>query len=376
MHPFQCSHCQAHVFFENDACLSCGALLAYAPMARRMLALRPQAGLPDPAGPWPSADGGPGLRPCANRAAEAHCNWLLDADEPASQTLCCSCRLTTVLPSLDNPANGPRWQRIEQAKRRLVFTLINLGLAPQPKLGADDPSGLAFHLLEDQPGAASVQTGHDRGTITLNVAEADDDHRETQRVRLGEPARTLLGHLRHEAAHYLQYRWVPEGPATDTCRASFGDDRADYAQALARHYAQGAPADWAQHFISAYASSHPWEDWAETCAHYLLVVDAVQTASAWGLQLTSPVAHTSPLPTDTSDGATDNATPPAQEPDVQQLALEHWLPVAQFLNAMNRSLGHRDSYPFQLPPDVLHKMGVVQQLLRAAAVDNATGVRP
>ncbi|OYU74640.1 MAG: hypothetical protein CFE45_34385, partial [Burkholderiales bacterium PBB5] len=287
MHPFLCSRCGATVFFENDACLSCGAPLGFAPGPAQLLAFDPTAGQAADA-PWLRDDAGAPLRPCANRWTAAHCNWMLHTDDPPEQALCRSCRLTQVLPDLARPGNGLRWQRIEQAKRRLVYTLGRLGLAPLPKQGPADPFGLAFRLLEDEPGQPPVKIGHDRGTVTLNVAEADDDHREAQRVRLHEQDRTLLGHLRHETAHYLQYRWIADTPAAATCRAAFGDERADYAQALQRHYALGPPPDWAQHHISAYASAHPWEDWAETCAHCLLVLDAVETASAWGLQLSGP----------------------------------------------------------------------------------------
>jgi len=356
MYPFQCDRCRTALFFENDSCLSCGAVQGFSPAERQMRAFAPDPNTP-PGSAWPRLDAGPALRPCSNRDSAAHCNWMLDLADPVDQTLCCSCRLTQVLPTLGEPENGLRWQRIEQAKRRLLFTLIDLGLTPVPKQGPDDALGLSFHLLEDQPGQAAVKTGHDRGTITLNVAEADDDLREAARVRLGEPMRTLLGHLRHETAHYLHYRWIEGRPSADDCRAAFGDERADYAQALRQHYEQGPPADWPQHFISAYASSHPWEDWAETCAHYLLVIDAVQTAGAWGLQLDGPAT------------ATLAFADPAQAPEVGQLVLRQWLPVAQFLNAMNRSLGRRDSYPFQMPPPVLHKMGVVQALLQAAGTD-------
>jgi len=354
MHTFSCGHCQATVFFENDRCLSCAAPLGFVPQRGLLLAFEAQADTP-PDGLWQAADGSPALRPCANRHTAARCNWMLDSDEPDGQTLCLSCRLTQVMPALDLADNGLRWQRIEQAKRRLMYTLLGIGLVPQPKQGPGDMQGLAFHLLQDQPGQAPVQTGHDNGVITLNVAEADDDLREALRVHLSEPTRTLLGHLRHETAHYLQYRWIDNTPAADLCRATFGDERADYAQALARHYAEGPPPDWAQHVVSAYASAHPWEDWAETCGHYLLVLDAVQTAAAWGMQLSGPTP------------ASPQAPDVGPAPNVTQLVLQQWLPVAQFLNAMNRSLGRRDSYPYLLPPEVLNKMGVVQQLLRAAA---------
>ncbi|GAP35238.1 hypothetical protein ISF6_0829 [Piscinibacter sakaiensis] len=349
------------VYFENTACSRCGARLGFVPGRREMVAFDPPQD--DPAGAWPcrwdAADGNDAgrpsaLRPCANHVDPVNCNWMLDDGDPALQ--CRSCRLTAVVPDLGKPENGRHWAAIERAKRRLVLTLDDLGLAPRPKRAPDDRDGLAFHLLEALPGGPPVMTGHEDGRITLNVAEADDLQRETIRVSMGEPVRTLLGHLRHEIGHHLQQRWLEDTPAMDECRAVFGDERASYDAALATYYAQGAPPDWPQRHVSAYASAHPWEDWAETCAHLLLVVDAVHTASAWGLRLEGPAART-----DTSAAAEPAALP------VEDLVLQHWLPVAQFLNAMNRSLGLPDAYPFLLPPTVLQKMGLVHRLLREAA---------
>jgi hypothetical protein len=245
---------------------------------------------------------------------------------------------TTSIGSMQKPSNDAR--HVALSCRTRVFD-VKAAKTPEPKQGPDDPMGLAYRLLKVEPAAPAIRTGHEDGVIVINVAEADDDHREAQRVRLGEPQRTLLGHLRHETAHYLQYRWIADTAAMPSCRDRFGDETADYAQALAHHYAEGPPADWSQHFISPYTSSHPWEDWAETCAHYLLVVDAVQTAASWGLQLSG---HLSAAPHDTDLNAPSG---------VQHLMLEQWLPVAQFLNAMNRSLGLLDSYPFQMPAAVL-----------------------
>src|SRR6185295_3673721 len=138
--------------------------------------------------------------------------------------------------------------------------------------------------------------------------------REATRVQFAEPVRTLLGHLRHELAHYLQYRWINGTPAEAECRAVFGDHEADYAASLARYHNEGPPADWQQRFISAYASAHPWEDWADTCAHVLLVTDAVQTAATWGLRLDGTPAQARPRPS--------SRTP------IDRVVLDHWLPVA------------------------------------------------
>jgi hypothetical protein len=301
-----------------------------------------------------AAGADPLFTPCANRVQHDICNWMLDPGD--SNLLCRSCRLTAVIPDLTVAGNITRWAAIEAAKRRLMFTLIEHRLDPEPKTSPDDTKGLAVHLLGTVPGGPPVMTGHAGGTITINIAEADDVEREATRVAFGEPVRSLLGHLRHEFGHYLQQRWIT-GPAAETCRAVFGDEREDYAAALARYHAEGPPADWQQHYVSAYASAHPFEDWAETCAHVLLVSDAVQTAESWGLRLDGPVARARPRS--------------SRSQAMDRVVIEHWLPVAQFLNAMNRSLGLRDSYPYLMPDAVLQKMAAVQRLLAEAAVRNA-----
>ncbi len=390
MTPFRCGQCLHTVFFDNDQCGHCGAWLGFVPSERTMAAFAPVAG--DAAAPWqrlapnaaaaPPADGGvkagatvpsapsapspsttpppTPLQPCANRIQHGVCNWMLDAaDRDAGQVLCCSCRLNRTIPDLSQPGHLERWARFEQAKRRWLYTLLTLGLTPQPKTGDTDGLGLGIHILAPQPGAEAVMTGHADGVITLNLDEADDVHRESARVAFGEPWRTLIGHLRHEGAHYLHHRWVRGNPAAEArFRDTFGDERADYGEALGRYHTQGPVAGWEGHFISAYASAHPHEDWAETCAHWLLVLDAVETAAAWGLRL---------------DSAAANAEPATLAPGgvhtlpVERLMLSLWLPVAQFLNSMNRSLGLRDSYPFLTPSPVLQKMQVVAELLRPEA---------
>lgn len=338
MVPFLCPACGQTVFFENAFCGACGAALGYSPGHGRMVAV---------------PDDDSVVRRCANQARHGFCNWVID--EGDAQELCVSCRLTRVLPDLSVPGNMEAWQKIEQAKKRLVVNLATLGLTPEPKRDENDAEGLSFEFLANVPGEAAILTGHADGVITLNIVEADDARREAIRVAMGEPMRTLLGHLRHEVSHYLQYRWLESDPdAMARCREVFGDEREDYAAALARHHSEGAPEDWPERFISAYASAHPWEDWAETCAHVLLVIDAVQTAAAWGVRLDGPVASAGPADTGVAER-------------VDRLVLEQWLPVAQFLNAMNRSLGHADAYPFLMPDEVLKKMKVVQELLESRA---------
>ncbi len=349
MRIHHCSACGNQVYFENTACGSCGAQLGFMPDRCEIGSfLQTDAnpcwellGRTDPA-TW---------RPCANRLSYAVCNWMLRADDKDS--LCTSCRLTSTVPSLDDAGNGRRWALIEAAKRRLVYTLLDLGVPFHAKRAADDVQGLEFRWLastDQQP----ALTGHQDGVVTLNIVEADDDRRESTRVQFGEPSRTVLGHLRHEVSHHLHQRWVEGSAQEPAFRQLFGDERADYAAALQTHYANGPAADWSDRFISAYASAHPWEDWAETCAHYLLMVDAVETAAAWGLRLHEGL------------GAEPVGERSTADVRVDDLVFRHWLPVARFLNAMSRSLGLRDSYPFLIADPVLEKLRFVQQVLAGA----------
>lgn len=338
MKPFQCGHCGSTVFFENTLCQSCGSALGFRLADNRFVAWLPGADTQAP-------------QACANRDL-AGCNWL--PEDGQTDGLCPSCRLNEVIPDLSQAGDAERWAAVERAKRRLLYTLHDLGLMPAARRGPDDALGLALRIPSPHSGEP-VMTGHLAGVISIDLREADDLHREHQRVSFNEPWRTLLGHLRHEIGHFLHHRWIANHPLRlQRWREVFGDETADYATALKRHHEQGPPPDWSQFHISAYASMHPHEDWAETCAHLLLVLDAVQTAQAWGLQLHSPAATVQ----------LEGSTPvPAQ---VDELVIGQWLPVAQFLNAMNRSLGLADSYPFLLSDRVVLKLRTAMQLLHAA----------
>jgi hypothetical protein len=349
MKAFACGRCGQRVYFETVSCGACGAALAFVPDELAFAAFEVgEDGTWQRLGPQ-----GPAQRPCVNYANEGVCNWAVPAD--SADSLCVSCRTTHVIPALGKPENRTYWSLLEQAKRRLFFSLLSLNL-PAPSKSDDPRHGLSFQFLEEVTPKEHVLTGHDEGVITLNIAEADDARREQMRAHLHEPYRTLLGHFRHESGHYYWDRLVSESPWIDDYRRLFGDERADYVQALQKHYAQPA-ADWAGRFVSLYASSHPWEDWAECWAHYLHIVDGLQTAAAWGLQL-------------------DNALPgsPAVRPraideedaSLQDALVEQWLPVSRFINAMDRSLGSHDSYPFVVPPPVIEKLDFIHKVVGAA----------
>jgi hypothetical protein len=353
MKVFHCDHCQQLVFFENTVCVSCGNTLAYLPDLDLIGSLEPLEG-----GLWRSplarAEGSL-YRLCDNYTKENVCNWAVPATDP--HYLCRSCRLTRVIPNLSVPGHKEAWYKLEVAKRRLVYTLLRLGCPLEDK-SADPERGLAYEFLAETqaPGAPAVLTGHAGGVITVNVAEADDVERERRRINLHEPYRTLLGHFRHEVGHYYWDRLIKESPRVDDFRARFGDERRDYALALRQHYDQGPPADWQRRFVSAYASSHPWEDWAETWAHYLHMTDTLETAAACGLSLkpTRPDEPTleAPLP---SPGS-------RRFGDFDEL-IESWFPVTYALNNLNRGMGLPDAYPFVLPAPAVEKLRFVHETI-------------
>ncbi|KNZ31827.1 MAG: hypothetical protein AD742_15175 [Methylibium sp. NZG] len=358
MKLFHCSGCRQRVFFENLQCEACGARLGYVPLEFEMVAFAAAAGGADDAvgnvpgwqrlGPTGSAQ-----RPCSNYSHEGVCNWMVAADDP--QGLCVSCRTTHVIPALGKPENRTYWNTLEQAKQRVFYTLLTLKL-PVPSLQADPANGMSFHFLEDTSPQQRVLTGHDNGVITLNIAEADDAARETMRAAMREPYRTLVGHFRHELGHYYWDRLIADSPWLDEYRQRFGDERADYATALQQHYAHPMP-DWRLSFVSAYASSHPWEDWAECWAHYLHMIDGLETAAAWGLRLDCPTPGGEPL-----QAVALNLSAPSFEATL----IQQWLPISQFSNAMNRSLGLHDSYPFVVPPPVVAKLDFIHRVVAAA----------
>jgi hypothetical protein len=366
MKIFHCDHCGQLLFFENTECVSCGRRVAYLPDVQLVGSLDPD-GEDRWRSPLPQANKD-GYKLCENDRIERICNWAVPADDDSP--LCVSCRITRVIPNLDVPAHRSAWYRLEVAKRRLLFTLIELGL-PMPTRSDDPERGLTFEFLADGDRAGTpVLTGHAGGVITVNIAEADDAERERRRAAMHEPYRTLLGHMRHESGHYYWDRFVAGTPELDEFRSLFGDDRADYAAALEAYYRHGAPADWQERFVSAYATSHPWEDWAESWAQYLHMVDTLETAAACGLSLRPRRPDEPTLPT--------MPNPVSQQPAAFDQLIESWFPVTYMLNNLNRGLGHADAYPFVLSPQAVAKLRFVHDVVgraRAGAAVKAGDLR-
>jgi hypothetical protein len=299
----------------------------------------------------PDQEAAPLYRRCLNLSTPARCNWLVPQHDPLK--LCRACRLNRTIPDLANqaqPDNGYLWGLIELAKRRLVSSLILLQLPVASRISEDPERGLMFDFLRSPANGPHILTGHDTGLITLNLDEADDAKREAARKAMGEPYRTLLGHFRHEVGHYYWDRLVAATPWMDGFQQLFGDESKDYAASLKRNYAHGPPQDWALHFVSAYASCHPWEDWAECWAHYLHMRDGIDTALSLGLDLDRLDLEVTPF-------TLDELYQPEHPQAGQFLTfLNHWTRLTTMLNEMSRSMGQSDFYPFVLPVEVVAKL--------------------
>jgi hypothetical protein len=347
MKLFECQNCGQLLYFENTLCESCGLRLGYLPDQQVVTALHQVD-----AAAWHSLATPSRLyRFCANAQHDV-CNWMIGIEH--ADVFCAACRHNRTIPDLAAPENLLHWRKIEFAKHRLFYTLLKLRLPLTTR--SEDPNGLAFDFLSPPPSGAGarVVTGHAGGLITLNIAEADDLERERQRKSLGEPYRTLLGHFRHEIAHYFWDHLVANSPAIEKFRQLFGDERKDYEAALRRYYASGPPLDWLERFVTPYASAHPWEDFAETWAHYFHMVDTLETAGAFGLRTRPKVTAQAGLE------AVIDFDPHAAEMD---RILNTWLPLTFAVNSINRSMGQPDLYPFVLSPPVISKLAFLHELI-------------
>ncbi|MEP7313182.1 MAG: putative zinc-binding metallopeptidase [Pseudomonadota bacterium] len=335
MKTFHCDKCDNVLFFENVLCGRCGETVAFDPARTAVVTLTDKP-----------------LKLCRNYAQENVCNWAVGANDPLDY--CLSCRLTRLIPDLTQPGFRDAWFRMEAAKRRMIYTLLGLNL-PVLSKDVDPAQGLAFEFKSDSHAAPGepVLTGHDEGLITLNVAEANDAEREKRRMDMHEPYRTLLGHFRHEIGHYYWDRLIRDTPRLAEYRALFGDESVDYAESLQRHYDQGPPADWNLSYVSTYATSHPWEDWAETWAHYLHMIDSLDTAAACGVTL---------LPSHSDEPVISRIHPDPARERFDRL-MKNWFALTYALNNLNRSMGLQDAYPFVLPDPALAKLRFVHEVI-------------
>ena len=365
MRIFDCQ-CGATIFFDNTHCLACHRELGYLPDERTLSSLEPSEG----GALWRALAARPDsnvYRKCRNYADENVCNWMVAQGD--TSPFCVACRLNDTIPLLDHPANRVYWARLEASKRYLVYSLLELGL-PLTSKSDDAKHGLAFAFLADQPPTDSpagspqkVLTGHNAGLITINVAEADEIEREQARRQMHESYRTLLGHFRHESGHYYWDRLIAGTSWQERGRALFGDETVDYGEALQRYYAAGPAADWPTRFISAYASAHPWEDWAETWSHYLHMIDTLETSKAFGIS--SRQSADDIISRRIFEG-TDYGRPSKLAPSSFAALVRDWVWLSLAINAVNRSMGMRDAYPFVLNKPIADKLEFVHDVIRSA----------
>ena len=347
------------LYFENTLCETCGSTLGYEPDRRpTRMRWRPmlRSGGRSPIAIMPTGS--------VTMPRHAACNWLIPAESP--DRFCLACRHNRTIPALAEGENLLRWRKLGICQTPAFLSAHQAETAACRPIAELPGHGLVFDFLAEaqQPGAAKVMTGHDDGLITLNLQEADDAEREKLRTQMHEPYRTLLGHFRHEIGHFYWDLLVRDGHKLTQCRAVFGDDREDYNQALQRHYADGAPANWQENFISHYATTHPWEDFAETWAHYLHIIDTLETASAFHLGV-HPKTVADP------DLHADITLNPYGAGPIEGL-IEAWLPLTFAVNSLNRSMGIADLYPFILSPTVIAKMGFIHQLVQGSLSEDAT----
>lgn len=364
MKPYPCPNCGRPTHFEVRVCPNCAFTLGYDPASDQLLFLG------DGATTWRDASGTehPAVV-CANNNAYKICNWLVPA--VGNQPLCLACRHNRTIPDLTAPAVPERWAKIEAAKRRLFHTLLHLNLPIETVAEASakrTSPGLAFDFLYDpigeQTGTVQITTGHDAGLITLNLLEADDVQRERMRTGLGEPYRTILGHFRHEVGHYYFSRLIEDTPEVENFRALFGDERISYEDAKSKHYGVGG-SGWSTDYVSAYATMHPWEDFAETFAHLMHIIDALATLDGFGMRMTKwswreedPSVDFDPYHADTG------------------LLVAEWGPFSFAENAINRSMGQADLYPFHLSKTIVAKLDYINRLLQRAGQGDIAGKVP
>jgi hypothetical protein len=342
---FLCQDCKLAIMFENTDCERCGHRLGYLPERQILSAVEPCGR------DWiPLVTPDARYRFCKNWEQRG-CNWMVPAN--AADPFCAACRHNRTIPDISDATNHRRWQKVEAAKRRLIYSLIKLRL-PLPTVASGEREPLVFDILSDASPAEKVVTGHDSGVITISLSEADDATREQNRVSMGEPYRTLLGHFRHEIGHYYWNKLVRDGGQIESCRAVFGDDSLDYGAALQRHYAEGPPSGWQDIFITPYASMHPWEDFAETFAHYIHIADTLETASCFGIRISPKVGNgTLEASTDFDSYDADNIT----------ALINAWAPLIFAVNSLNRSMGQPDLYPFALSPPAVDKLAYIDMLV-------------
>ena len=345
MKTFQCGNCNLVVFFENYTCDNCGHLTGYRAEDRMMLTFKQNADV------LISDREQVEYKYCKNNEYKV-CNWVIEKDDP--EDYCSACQLNRTIPNLSNPKsdNFENWKNLEIAKHRLIYQLQKMGLRLPSKLKHEE--GLCFDFVA-RLGNPKLMTGHANGVITILIREGDSVLREQTRKQLMEPYRTLVGHLRHEVGHYFWNQLVRDNPRVlKEFRTVFGNEEEDYSKALQTYYKKGAPKNWSASFISEYATSHPWEDWAETWAHYLHIMDIVETAYFFRLNVKPKLK------------AKAMAAKVSFDPYSKQnfdVIVRKCVPLSLAVNSINRAMGIPDVYPFVISAEIIEKLRFIHRLL-------------
>jgi hypothetical protein len=353
MKIFQCDHCGHVLLFENVKCERCKHIVAFEPKTLRLITVESHDGylieINKPHGyKW---------KYCKNKE-QLVCNWLVESRSESG--LCLACELNRYIPNIGSIESLDEWRSLEFAKHRLVYSLLKHQLPVLSKKTSHD-SGIVFDFINTKqvvPKDAHTMTGHAAGKITITMNEADSVQREQAKKDMKERYRTLLGHLRHEVGHYYwdvlirdNHEWL------EKYRDVFGDERADYAKALQHHYDNGPAHDWNEKYVTEYASSHPWEDWAETWSHYLHLTDIMETAVALGVTI-------NPSHGDRNESLAMTAeVDPYGQMDFDDF-LQKALALTFAANCLNRSMGQPDLYPFVLTSGVKDKLRFIHNLLK------------
>jgi hypothetical protein len=360
MQTYRCT-CNNRIFFENTICLACQKEVGWCEACNRMTGLEPSTTDATAPGDYSCGcyDCRQPLRKCHNYAVENICNrcyvpeattanpadGTMDASEVPSQ-LCTACQLTETIPDLSIEGNREKWARLEAAKRRLLYTLDLLGL---PYSTADSKLTFDFKADVEHPGdewrsagpIEIVYTGHAAGKITINLREADDAARESLRVQFYEAQRTLIGHFHHEVGHYY-WDILVRNRREREFRKLFGDHTAPpYQDAMTTYYQNGPRPDWKQFFISAYASAHPWEDFAESFALYLDIISVLDTASHLSKSSRAQFRSRSVTP-----------------------LIERFQEVGVLVNEFNRTVGLIDLVPEVIIQPVVEKLDFIHGLVK------------
>jgi hypothetical protein len=348
---FACPVCNGFTAFESRRCPNCHTALGFHLTTRAMVPITDDIA---------HIDGDHWVR--CTQSGTTGCNWVVPAEQaPEERGRCLADSMIRKEPDADDTIAREKLVPTARTLRRLVYQLVDFGLPVDPFWNRD--GGLAFDLLSSYSAGEKVIIGHAGGVITIDLVESLDDYRESLRVRLGEPYRTMLGHFRHEVGHYYQNVLVETGSGAakylDECRSLFGDERASYSDAIARHYKFGAPDGWEDDFISEYATMHPWEDFAECFAHYLHITDTIDTSREAGMVLKADrVRFSAPrdiVPLESYDNA-----------PIERLLFDwHWMSL--LFNRVNTAMGKNPLYPFEIPGPVVAKLGFVHRVIRESA---------